>query len=58
MSPIGTPVPDPEIDALVARAAQAHKALMVGDVGAYRELIRVADDFTLMAPLCPSGERA
>ena len=59
MSPLGSPASDPEIDALVARVAQAHKALMVGAVGAYRELMRVADDFTLMAPFGgPPTQRA
>jgi ketosteroid isomerase-like protein len=42
--------PDPEVHALIERAAQAHTALMVGDVGRYRDLIRLSNDFTLMSP--------
>lgn len=41
---------DPVIEALITRATRAHTALMVGDVGRYRELIQTAEDFTLMAP--------
>ena len=40
----------PEVEALVLRAAQAHEALMRGDVARYRSLITTTDDFTLMAP--------
>jgi len=41
---------DPHVDALITRASRAHAALMVGDVDRYRELIPMAEDFTLMAP--------
>jgi ketosteroid isomerase-like protein len=41
---------DPQVDALTERAAQAHAVLMVGDVGRYRALIRLSDDFVLMSP--------
>ncbi|WP_280151673.1 nuclear transport factor 2 family protein [Piscinibacter sp. XHJ-5] len=50
---------DPEVDALAARAEQAHAALMVGDIGRYRALIRLSDDFVLMAPFGgPSSQSA
>ena len=35
---------------LIRRSAEAHAALMLGDVGRYRALIKHADDFTLMSP--------
>lgn len=41
---------DPEVTALIQRAARAHAALMQGDLARYREQIAIADDFTLMAP--------
>ena len=41
---------DPEIAGLFERAAQAHTALMRGDLARYRSLITRTDDFTLMAP--------
>jgi ketosteroid isomerase-like protein len=41
---------DIDIDTLVSTAAQAHAALMQGDIDRYLSHIRVSHDFTLMAP--------
>lgn len=41
---------DQVVAGLVRRSADANAALMRGDVGRYRALIRLADDFTLMSP--------
>lgn len=41
---------DQTITELVRRSAEANNALMSGDVGAYRALITLTDDFTLMSP--------
>ena len=49
---------DPDVDALVRRATQAHAALMRGDLTRYRELISHSDDFTLMAPFGGRPTRA
>ena len=35
---------------LIRRSAEAHAALVRGDVGRYRTLIELTDDFTLMSP--------
>lgn len=35
---------------LIRRSAEANAALMRGDVGRYRALIELTDDFTLMSP--------
>jgi ketosteroid isomerase-like protein len=40
----------PASKTLVARAAQAHEALMRGDIEHYRSLMTLGSDFTLMAP--------
>ena len=40
----------PEVEALALRAAQAHEALMRGDIVRYRSFITTTNDFTLMAP--------
>jgi ketosteroid isomerase-like protein len=47
----------PIVADLAARAANAHAFLMRGDIGAYRDTIRIAPDFTLMDPFGgqPSG---
>jgi ketosteroid isomerase-like protein len=39
-----------DVAMLIRRSAEANTALMRGDVGRYRALIRLADDFTLMSP--------
>jgi ketosteroid isomerase-like protein len=41
---------DPVVSALVERSAEAHGALMQGDVDRCRALIKYTGDFTLMAP--------
>ena len=41
---------DQTIAELVSRSAEANNALMRGDIAAYRALITLTDDFTLMAP--------
>ena len=41
---------DPELTALIERNAQANAALMRGDIGTYRSLITLTNDFTLMSP--------
>jgi ketosteroid isomerase-like protein len=41
---------DQAVAGLVRRSADANAALMRGDVGRYRALIKLADDFTLMSP--------
>ena len=41
---------DQAVAGLVRRSADANAALMRGDVGRYRDLIKLADDFTLMSP--------
>jgi ketosteroid isomerase-like protein len=43
-------VADQEVADLTKRSADAHAALMRGDLSGYLALITVADDFTLMAP--------
>jgi len=47
-SPI-TPQPT-DIDALLAVSEAANDALMRGDVARYRQMVPLADDFTLMSP--------
>lgn len=44
------PAADCDVAELVRRAADAHVALVRGDVAAYREQVTLAEDFTLMAP--------
>ena len=44
--------------ALVERSAQAHGALMRGDLRRYRSLISYTDDFTLMSPFGGTPTRA
>ena len=39
-----------DVEALIKRAAQAHAALMQGDLNRYRAAITIAADFTLMSP--------
>jgi ketosteroid isomerase-like protein len=48
---------DPELAELVQRAAAANEHLMRGDIAAYRQVLPVTDDFTLMDPFGgrPSG---
>jgi ketosteroid isomerase-like protein len=41
---------DPDVADLLARASQAHAALMRGDIDAYLGRITTTPDFTLMAP--------
>jgi ketosteroid isomerase-like protein len=41
---------DQTVAELTRRSAEAHAALMRGDVGRYRALIKLANDFTLMSP--------
>lgn len=41
---------DQTITELVRRSAEANNALMRGDIDAYRALITLTDDFTLMSP--------
>lgn len=41
---------DQVVAGLVQRSAEANAALMRGDVGRYRALIRLTGDFTLMSP--------
>jgi len=41
---------DRAVAGLVRRSADANAALMRGDVGRYRALIKLTDDFTLMSP--------
>ena len=43
-------VTDQEVADLTRRSADAHTALMCGDLRSYLTLITLADDFTLMAP--------
>jgi ketosteroid isomerase-like protein len=43
-------VNDQELVELVQRSADAHAALMRGDLSSYRALISLTGDFTLMAP--------
>jgi ketosteroid isomerase-like protein len=38
------------VSGLIQRSEEAHAALMRGEVGRYRGLIELADDFTLMSP--------
>lgn len=49
--------PDPDVAALVSRAATAHERLMRGDIAGYRRAIEVTPDFLLMDPFGgrPSG---
>lgn len=56
-TPAGQAAEDPEVAAVIARAAQANEHLMRGDIDAYRRLIRTAPDFVLMAPFggIPTG---
>ena len=49
---------EPEVGALVARAAHAHTALMQGDVERYLAHIETGEDFTLMAPFGGRPTRA
>jgi len=46
-----------EVAAVIARAAEAHKQLMRGDIAAYLAAIEVAPDFILMDPFggAPTG---
>lgn len=46
----GEAVADPNIAALVDSAAQAHAALMQGDLDRYFSHVQLSDNFTLMAP--------
>jgi len=39
-----------EVAGLIRRSAEANAALMRGDVGRYRALVELTDDFTLMSP--------
>ena len=48
--PILTAVAEPDVGAVIERAAQGHAALMQGDLDRYRRHIQVSRDFTLMAP--------
>ena len=41
---------DQTVAELIRRSAEANRALMRGDVGRYRALIKHADDFMLMSP--------
>ena len=41
---------DDDVRTLVEESRDANAALMRGDVDRYRELVRLADDFTLMSP--------
>ncbi len=41
---------DQTITELVRRSAEANNALVLGDIDAYRALITLTDDFTLMSP--------
>jgi ketosteroid isomerase-like protein len=41
---------DHVVAGLVRRSAEANAALMRGDVGRYRDLIKLTEDFTLMSP--------
>lgn len=52
------PVTDQEVTDLTRRSADAHTALMRGDLGGYLALITVTDDFTLMAPFGGKPTRA
>lgn len=45
-----SPEIDMDIAALVTRSADSNRALMRGDIEAYRALVSFADDFTLMSP--------
>ena len=47
-----------DIEDLTLRAAQAHVALMRGDLHGYSSLIKATDDFTLMAPFGGKPARA
>lgn len=47
-----------DVARLAARCADAHSALMRGDVDTYRALIRYTDDFTLMTPFGGAPTRA
>ncbi|GEP06508.1 YybH family protein [Methylobacterium oxalidis] len=47
-----------EVARLAARCAEAHGALMRGDVDTYRALIRYTDDLTLMTPFGGAPTRA
>ena len=58
MSTFGDSAADLETSALVLRAAQAHTALMRGDIDAYLGFIRTSEDFTLMAPFGGTPTRA
>ena len=51
-------VTDQEVADLTTRSAEAHTALMRGDLSGYRALIAVTDDFTLMAPFGGKPTRA
>ena len=48
---------DQVVAGLVRRSADANAALMRGDVGRYRALIKLADDFTLMSPFGGTSTR-
>lgn len=49
---------DQTIDELARRSAEANNALLRGDINAYRALIRLTDDFTLMSPFGGTPTRA
>lgn len=49
---------DQTIAELGRRSAEANNALMRGDVGSYRALVTLADDFTLMSPFGGTPTRA
>lgn len=44
------PPPGAELADLIWRSEQANAALMRGDIDAYRSLVTLSDDFTLMSP--------
>lgn len=50
LAPRSATAADPEVGALTQRAADAHTALMRGDIARYRSLITITDDFILMSP--------
>ena len=54
----GAGEPEGAVDGLIERSAEANAALMRGDVGRYRALVGLTDDFTLMSPFGGTPTRA